>query len=82
MLQGTCNVTIFVDDENDNDPTFSREKYEASIPEDILPDSQVLVVEAVDADVGVNSKIVYSLANESHWLFKIDNNTGVITTSG
>ncbi|KAK6642111.1 hypothetical protein RUM44_013834 [Polyplax serrata] len=81
-LQGSCNVTIIVDDENDNDPRFLHQKYSASIPEDTAVDSVVLIVQATDADVGVNSRIVYSLANESHWLFKIDNKTGVISTSG
>ena len=80
--QGSCNITIVVDDENDNDPQFSQQKYTASIPEDILPNSDVLTVHAVDADTGINSKIFYSLANETHWLFKIDNKTGVISTSG
>lgn len=75
-------MTIFVDDENDNDPRFSQSKYTASIPEDVPIDTEVLVVQATDADVGINSRIVYSLANESHWLFKIDNKTGVISTSG
>lgn len=75
-------MTIIVDDENDNDPRFLHQKYSASIPEDTAVDSVVLIVQATDADVGVNSRIVYSLANESHWLFKIDNKTGVISTSG
>lgn len=75
-------MTIIVDDENDNDPSFNQQKYSASIPEDIPLDTDVLTVQAMDADVGINSKIVYSLANESHWLFKIDNKTGVISTSG
>lgn len=75
-------MTIIVDDKNDNDPRFSQQKYSAFIPEDTPPDSDVITVQAMDADVGINSNIVYSLANESHWLFKIDNKTGVISTSG
>lgn len=81
-LSGTCNVTVTVDDQNDNDPRFSKPRYAATIPENTPVDSTVLTVRASDADLGVNAKIIYSLANESQWLFRIDNKTGVITTAG
>jgi hypothetical protein len=42
----------------------------------------VLFVEASDADIGINSAIKYSLNNESHWHFTIDNATGAIVTAG
>lgn len=80
--QGFCNITITVEDENDNDPRFSQSRYTATLPEDVLPDTVVLTVQATDADRGSNAKITYSLSNETQWLFKIDNETGVITTTG
>lgn len=82
QLQGYCNLTVFVEDQNDNDPKFDEAKYSRSIKEDIAPDTSILRVHASDADIGVNSRIIYSLANESQWLFRIDNKTGIVFTSG
>lgn len=82
FLQGACNISIMVEDQNDNDPIFDRSRYSATIPEDILIDSSVLTIHATDIDLGVNARIIYSLANESDWLFRIDNKTGIITTAG
>ncbi|CAH1987791.1 unnamed protein product [Acanthoscelides obtectus] len=81
-LQSICNLTISVEDQNDNDPKFDISKYSIMIPEDTQVDTSVLKVHASDADIGINGRIIYSLANESHWLFRIDNKTGVITTTG
>lgn len=81
-LQGTCNISVRVEDLNDNDPKFDMSKYVATIMEDVPVDTSVLKVHASDADFGVNAKVIYSLANESQWLFRIDNKTGVITTAG
>lgn len=81
-LQNTCNLTVSVEDQNDNDPKFDLSKYSTSILEDVPVDTSVLKVHASDEDIGVNARIIYSLANESQWLFRIDNKTGVITTAG
>lgn len=81
-LQGTCNISVRVEDLNDNDPKFDMSKYVATIKEDVPVDTSVLKVHASDGDSGVNAKIIYSLANESQWLFRIDNKTGIITTAG
>ncbi|KAL1505211.1 hypothetical protein ABEB36_004825 [Hypothenemus hampei] len=80
--QGSCNLTIFIEDQNDNDPKFDLSKYSTNIYEDVPIDTSILKVHASDADIGLNSKIIYFLANESEWLFRIDNKTGVITTAG
>lgn len=80
--QGTCNITVIVEDQNDNDPRFELSKYVATIPEDTPIGTSVLKVKATDADLGINARMVYSLANETQWLFSIDNRSGVITTAG
>ena len=69
-------------DENDNDPRFTQSRYTATLPENMEPDTVVLTVQATDADRGNNAKITYSLSNETQWLFKINNETGVLTTTG
>jgi protocadherin-16/23 len=81
-LSGACNLSITVGDQNDNDPRFALPRYAASLPENAPLGSMVLAVQATDADVGANARITYSLTNESQWLFRIDNATGVITTAG
>lgn len=80
--QGTCNISITVEDQNDNDPRFELSKYITTIPEDVPIGTSVLTIKATDADIGINARIVYSLANETHWLFNIDNRSGLITTTG
>jgi protocadherin-16/23 len=80
--QGQCNISINVEDENDNDPRFEMAKYIGSIPEDTPIGTSVLTVKAIDADLGINARITYSLANETEWLFHINNRSGLITTVG
>ncbi|KAL4710602.1 hypothetical protein ACJJTC_003238 [Scirpophaga incertulas] len=81
-LQGSCNITIIVEDQNDNDPVFDTGHYSAAIPENAAIDTSVIKVRATDADLGFNKRIVYSLANESQGLFRIDNKTGIVFTTG
>lgn len=81
-LQGSCNLTIMVEDQNDNDPVFDTGHYSAAMPEDAPIDTSIIKVRATDADLGYNKRIVYSLANESQGLFRIDNKTGIIFTTG
>lgn len=77
-----CNVTVTVEDQNDNDPRFEQPRYVATVLEDRPAGSPVLTVRATDADLGINARIVYSLSNETDWLFRIDNRSGLITTAG
>ncbi|XP_050668610.1 protein dachsous isoform X2 [Leptidea sinapis] len=81
-LQGSCNITIIVEDQNDNDPIFDTGHYSAAILENAPIDTSIIKVRATDADLGLNKRIVYSLANESQGLFRIDNKTGIIYTTG
>ena len=57
-------------------------KYLTTISEDIPPESSVMQIKAVDPDQGDNGKVTYAIADETSWLFRVDNLTGVITTSG
>lgn len=61
---------------------YHASKYAATISEDVAPDSSVMSIRATDPDQGVNGKITYAIAEESSWLFRVDNLTGVITTAG
>ena len=55
---------------------------QAHVAEDAPLGTAVLTVRAVDDDLGVNGQITYSLNNETQWRFRIDNDSGKITTAG
>lgn len=74
----TANVTIVVEDENDNTPVFPRSIYETYISDRTLPGDFIFGIKAKDNDVGLNKKIVYDLKGENQDLFSINKETGVI----
>lgn len=78
----SCNISVRVEDQNDNEPRFELTKYMTKVDENVPIGFQILQVKATDPDWGINARIMYSLANESHWLFTIDNKSGVISTTG
>uniref|UniRef100_A0A1I8NDN4 Cadherin domain-containing protein n=1 Tax=Musca domestica TaxID=7370 RepID=A0A1I8NDN4_MUSDO len=80
--QGHCNITVLVEDQNDNDPHFEQAKYVTSVAEDVSVGTSVLRIKASDDDLGINARLLYTLANETQWQFAIDNKSGVITTVG
>lgn len=79
--QGICNISVIVEDLNDNPPNFERTTYVATVPEDAPIGTSVLKLKATDPDIGLNARIVYSLSNESNWMFSIDRRTGILTTT-
>lgn len=74
----TANLTIIVEDENDNTPTFANPVYEAYISDRTVKGDFVFGVKAKDTDIGLNKKIVYDLKGEHQELFVINKETGVI----
>ncbi|CAB0004619.1 unnamed protein product [Nesidiocoris tenuis] len=81
-MSGTCNLTIVVEDQNDNDPVFSQSLYSGRVPENTPAGTLVLNVSASDQDQDLNGRITYSLANDSDALFRIEPTTGYIYTTG
>ncbi|ESO93381.1 hypothetical protein LOTGIDRAFT_161953 [Lottia gigantea] len=80
-VQTTVNVTIYINDVNDNYPVFSKDKYECTVYENqtsgLIPECQVT---ATDKDTGSNQKIVYSILENVP--FSIDSNTGNVSVNG
>lgn len=74
----TTNLTIIVEDENDNTPTFANPAYEAHISDRTAKGDFVFGVKAKDNDIELNKKIVYDLKGEHQELFVINKETGVI----
>ncbi|XP_077518392.1 dachsous cadherin-related 1 [Amblyomma americanum] len=79
---GSCTLLVTVLDENDEAPRFEQAVYSASVAEDAAPNTTVLAVRAHDPDLGPGGRVSYSLANETAALFRIDSDTGVLTTTG
>ncbi|XP_028321452.1 protocadherin Fat 4 isoform X2 [Gouania willdenowi] len=74
------NVTVRVQDVNDNPPVFSSSEYIASVLENAEIGSVVADVKAFDNDSGVNAQIFYSLFVGPVDKFKVDSRNGTITT--
>lgn len=73
----SVNITIYVLDENDNQPKFVKEVYEFSIKENRKANTFVGTVKAGDEDIGRNADIVYSLGEDND-NFSIDPLMGTI----
>ncbi|XP_067374262.1 protocadherin alpha-3-like isoform X6 [Channa argus] len=83
---GTSQISINVLDANDNHPVFSKSLYKIQISENMPPGSTVIILNATDADEGLNSEIEYSFRKkgQNHVLdlFQIDSRSGVISVKG
>ena len=73
------NITIILDDVNDNAPRFSQARYVHSVYENAPINKVLLQVKATDSDLGVNRKTTYSLLNDAHGTFAIEPGTGIIS---
>ncbi|KAF7262122.1 hypothetical protein EG68_00657 [Paragonimus skrjabini miyazakii] len=82
---------INVIDINDNPPVFKNSKYSLSVSEDIDPSRvaqrfKLTVIEATDADIGINAKLRYSLDHGTPSnllkLVKIDPTSGILSSTG
>ncbi|KAM7000074.1 protocadherin alpha-3-like isoform 8-T8 [Tautogolabrus adspersus] len=83
---GTSQIIINVLDTNDNHPVFSKSLYKTQITENLPTGSVVIILNATDADEGLNSEIEYSLRKKGQDrvldLFQIDPKTGAILVRG
>lgn len=76
-------LLIHVGDTNDNAPRFETDRYAAVIPEGSSPGTQVIQVDAKDADLGLNGQFYYVMTNESvTGMFVCDSSSGSISLTG
>ncbi|KAM7338028.1 hypothetical protein ACRRTK_004147 [Alexandromys fortis] len=71
-------VLLLLEDVNDNPPVFSSNHYTACVYENTATKALLTRVQAVDPDVGINRKVVYSLEDSASGVFSIDSSSGVI----
>ncbi|XP_039630294.1 protocadherin alpha-2-like isoform X23 [Polypterus senegalus] len=83
---GSMNISILVEDVNDNVPIFLEQTYSVTLEENSPLGALVVKVNASDLDEGKNSEIIYSFGssvdNTVRELFELDSNTGYITVKG
>ncbi|XP_061090061.1 protocadherin alpha-2-like [Conger conger] len=83
---GTLQITVNVIDANDNAPVFSKSLYKVRVNENVSVGAKIITLNATDADEGMNSELVYSLAERGRLnpseMFAIDSITGEITIKG
>ncbi|XP_076252739.1 cadherin-related tumor suppressor fat isoform X2 [Rhynchophorus ferrugineus] len=79
QLSATTTVHIEVLDENDNSPEFTQSESKISISEVTSVNVELIRFKATDADLGVNSEVVYSItAGNRKDTFHIDSLTGIL----
>lgn len=59
---GTLKVVVHVLDENDNAPEFTNQIYNVSIKENVAITETVLVLTAIDRDLGENAQVTYRIS--------------------
>lgn len=74
-------------DENDVIPSFSMQRFNASIFEDALPNFAVIEITAMDDDSGEFGRLNYTISDVFgsggvNGTFVIDNATGIVRTAG
>lgn len=74
-------VRISIEDANDNTPTFTQSSYEGFVNESVPVGTRVLTVSAMDRDKGENGYITYSISSLQSSPFKINQFSGVISTT-
>uniref|UniRef100_A0A3Q2XS24 FAT atypical cadherin 3a n=1 Tax=Hippocampus comes TaxID=109280 RepID=A0A3Q2XS24_HIPCM len=74
-------MQISIEDANDNTPTFTQSFYKAFVNESVPVGTTVLTVSAVDVDKGENGYITYSISSLLTLPFKINQFSGVISTT-
>ncbi|KAE8629739.1 hypothetical protein XENTR_v10000576 [Xenopus tropicalis] len=75
----SVDVSILVKDVNDNAPEFSADPYTVTVYENTEPQTPLLRVQAIDADLGLNHKVQYSLVSSAEGQFSIDELSGIIS---
>lgn len=76
-LSSAVLVNITLNDINDNKPEFPKSVYHVTMPESTAAGATVLKLNATDADIGSNGKIIYKTNSEVS-LFQVNEESGEI----
>ena len=82
MLQSSTQIYVQLQDENDNDPQFSEPFYRIQMLESVPVGTEILILEASDADTGSNADLIFSILHINVPLsFIINKTSGAILTN-
>ncbi|NXE10306.1 CELR3 protein, partial [Lophotis ruficrista] len=85
VLSTALNLTVVIDDVNDNPPIFSASSYEVSVPEDEVLGRVLLTMSATDLDAGANALVKYRIVSQqpptSSPVFLLNLTTGQLSLS-
>ncbi|XP_076446801.1 cadherin-23-like [Babylonia areolata] len=80
-LTGSVNVTVTVQDVNDEAPVFSLLKYQGNVTENQGPGVSVTQVQATDGDKSApNNQVFYVIAGGGNDQFQINSTSGMVST--
>ncbi|XP_066533752.1 protocadherin-16 [Hoplias malabaricus] len=77
MHQSQANLTVLVEDVNDNAPVFTQAFYQATLAEHSPAGSSVITVTATDQDSGENAKVTYRVVSSKD-MFAINPRNGTL----
>ncbi|XP_059219836.1 cadherin-86C isoform X4 [Stomoxys calcitrans] len=81
-LSAIVNVTVYINDVNDNAPVFSQLMYTVELPENMTVGTKVVEVQANDADTGMGGRVRYTaILGYLNTSLNLDAETGLITVS-
>ena len=82
-LTSSCQVVVYVNDENDNKPVFTKSVTTLSLSESTAVGSSLFTFSASDKDSGINGFVTYSLSSTSaKQIFKINEYSGEMYLAG
>lgn len=81
-LNTSVQITVQIEDANDNAPEFTQQRYTRTMSEGQKKDEFVVQVSAGDKDTGVNGAVRYSIDPSYSKYFTIDPESGVISAIG
>ncbi|KAM9811387.1 protocadherin-16-like [Syngnathus typhle] len=76
--QSEANLTVLVEDVNDNAPVFTQDLYQVTVSEHLPEGSALVTVTATDSDSGDNGKIAYRVMSSTRGVFSIDPSNGTL----
>ncbi|XP_077397746.1 protocadherin-16-like [Festucalex cinctus] len=76
--QSEANLTVLVEDVNDNTPAFTQDLYQVTVSENLPEGSALITVTATDSDSGDNGKVTYRVMSSTRGVFSIDPSNGTL----
>jgi cadherin EGF LAG seven-pass G-type receptor 1 len=80
QLTSQVNITVIINDKNDNNPTFSSSSYTTTVLESSNIGTTVITFTATDADISANSQFTFSITGDDALrYFQVDSSSGALT---